>query len=162
VPIRPFLFGPAFDHDTVAAMGIAFDRARRSFGLMGKDDALTKTVAQKIIEAAGAGERDPDKLYETVRDWVMLRRAAEADRSVEGKRPFERSVGEGARRVRGCDQGHREAAGGVVGESRAATRRPRHDGQPLNSCSETTSRMRPSRAIRIGRILADASARTRL
>jgi hypothetical protein len=77
MPIQPFQLGLAFDHETVAAMGIAFDRARRSFGLVGTDDGLTKIVAQTIIEAAGAGERDPDKLYETVRDWVMRRRAAD-------------------------------------------------------------------------------------
>ena len=73
MPIRPYLAGFVFDDDTLAAMGIAFDRACRSFGLIDKEGEDTKRVAQKIIEAAQAGERDSNKLYEKVREWGMQR-----------------------------------------------------------------------------------------
>ena len=70
MPIRPFLAGRVFDDDVVAAMGAALDRACRTFALVDKQDAVTNVVAQKIIEAASAGERDPDKLYEAVWRWA--------------------------------------------------------------------------------------------
>ncbi|HUI98054.1 MAG TPA: hypothetical protein VLX44_20015 [Xanthobacteraceae bacterium] len=75
MPMRPFLADHAFDDDVVAAMGIAFDRACRAFALVDKEDTVTKVLAQKIIEAAQTGERDPDKLYETVRRWATRRDA---------------------------------------------------------------------------------------
>jgi hypothetical protein len=73
MPIRPFLAGHVFDDEVVAAMGIAFDRACRAFALVDKEDTVTSVLAQKIIEAAHAGERDPDKLYEAVRRWATGR-----------------------------------------------------------------------------------------
>jgi hypothetical protein len=70
MPIRPFLAGHVFDDDVLAAMGAALDRACQAFALVDKQDAVTSVLAQKIIEAACAGERDPDKLYEAVWRWA--------------------------------------------------------------------------------------------
>ena len=67
--------GHVFDDDVVAAMGIAFDRTCRAFELLDKEDAVTTILAQKIIEAAQAGERDPDKLVEAVQRWAKRRDA---------------------------------------------------------------------------------------
>ena len=69
----PFLAGQVFDDGAVAAMGIAFDRACRAFDLVDKDDAVASVLAQKIIEAAREGERDPDKLYKAVQHWATRR-----------------------------------------------------------------------------------------
>jgi len=73
MPMRPFLAGHAFDDDAVAAMGLAFDRACRAFELVDRENPVTKILAHKIIEAAQAGERDPDRLYEAVRRWATRR-----------------------------------------------------------------------------------------
>ena len=70
MPIRLFLAGLAFDEMVVTAMGVAFDRACKSFGLIDKDDAITEMITDKIIAAARTGERDPNKLYEAVCQWA--------------------------------------------------------------------------------------------
>ena len=44
------------------AMGIAFDEARKILGLSDKMDGATRLVADRIIDAAAAGERDPVRL----------------------------------------------------------------------------------------------------
>jgi hypothetical protein len=76
MPIRRHLASHVFDDDVVSAMGMAFDHACRAFELRDKDDAVTAVLAQKIIEAAQTGERDPDRLYEAVRRWATQRGAA--------------------------------------------------------------------------------------
>lgn len=52
---------PAFDPETTHAMGLAFD-ARRILGLSEKLDSATRLVADRIVDAAAAGERDPIRL----------------------------------------------------------------------------------------------------
>jgi hypothetical protein len=51
----------AFDPDTTHAMGVAFDEARKILGLSEKLDA-TRLIADRIVDAAAAGERDPGRL----------------------------------------------------------------------------------------------------
>jgi hypothetical protein len=53
---------PAFDPETTYAMGLAFDQARKAIGLNDKLDGASRLLADKIIEAAAAGERDPGRL----------------------------------------------------------------------------------------------------
>jgi hypothetical protein len=53
---------PAFDPETTHAMGLAFDQARKAIGLSDKMDGATRLLADRIIDAAAAGERDPDRL----------------------------------------------------------------------------------------------------
>ena len=68
--ITSFLQGQTFDPESTHAMGVAFDRACQSLRLADKNDPVTKIVARKIIEAAAAGERDPDRLYGAYEQWV--------------------------------------------------------------------------------------------
>ena len=57
-----FSASPAFDPETTHAMGLAFDQARKAIGLSDKMDGATRLLADRIIDAAAAGERDPDRL----------------------------------------------------------------------------------------------------
>jgi hypothetical protein len=65
MPIRSHLGGQHFDPETIRLMGIAFEMALVS--LQRTDGSINPTraaVAQKIIELAKAGERDPERLCE--------------------------------------------------------------------------------------------------
>jgi hypothetical protein len=54
----------SFDADATLAMGEAFDRAGKSFRNFGS--AVPATIANRTIEAAKNGERDPGRLYEQI------------------------------------------------------------------------------------------------
>jgi hypothetical protein len=56
------------------AKGVAFEYACAAFRLADRSDPLTELVACKIIDAAKAGERDPDKLYDEVLRWAATTR----------------------------------------------------------------------------------------
>jgi hypothetical protein len=62
MPITPFLHGQAFDPETVEAMGKAFVSTCEALGLSDRDDAMTQLVAQKIIELAQRGLKNPTAL----------------------------------------------------------------------------------------------------
>lgn len=70
MPIEPFLTEGVFDPEATRAMSVAFANACRSLGVRDASDPTTRTVAEKVIEAAKAGERDPVKLYKTVMCWA--------------------------------------------------------------------------------------------
>jgi hypothetical protein len=59
VPITPFLRGQAFDPELVEAMGAAFLDTCDALGLSSRTDPITKPVAEKIIELAERGLRNP-------------------------------------------------------------------------------------------------------
>jgi len=59
VPITPFLRGQAFDPELVEAMGVAFLDTCSVLGLADRADPITKLVAEKIIELAERGLRNP-------------------------------------------------------------------------------------------------------
>jgi hypothetical protein len=66
MPIRPHLQGHRFDAETVRLLGLAFEKAL--VALQHADGVVSPTrdaVAQKIIELAKAGERDPERLCDT-------------------------------------------------------------------------------------------------
>ena len=65
MPIRPCLDGHRFDPETTRIMGVAFDMACIALRLSERD-ALTETIANRIIELAEAGETNPDLLCERV------------------------------------------------------------------------------------------------
>src|SRR6266480_1238708 len=65
MPIRPFLTGQIFDPETTRIMGVAFEIAYTAFRLADRGPAEA-IVAQRIIELASAGERNPDLLCEKV------------------------------------------------------------------------------------------------
>jgi hypothetical protein len=63
MPITPFLRGQAFDPETLEAMGQAFVTAREALGLSDRNDAMTQLVAEKIIELAQRGYKNPIALH---------------------------------------------------------------------------------------------------
>jgi len=58
MPIRPFLAGQAFDPEIIATMSTALERVCKALDLKLVDDAVTRRVAEKIIELAQRGVRD--------------------------------------------------------------------------------------------------------
>jgi hypothetical protein len=63
MPIRHYLQGHRFDAETARLLGVAFEMAL--VALPHADGVIAPTrdaVAQKIIELAKAGERDPERL----------------------------------------------------------------------------------------------------
>ncbi len=65
MPIRPFLAGQAFDPEIIAAMSAALESVCKTLGLSVVDDAVTRLVAEKIIELAQRGMRDAAVLSAT-------------------------------------------------------------------------------------------------
>jgi len=63
MPITPFLQGQAFGPESTQAMGVAFEKACRTLGLMPTSDLATEHVARIIIMLAQRGERDAERLY---------------------------------------------------------------------------------------------------
>jgi hypothetical protein len=62
MPITPFLRGQAFDPEAVEVMGKAFVTTCEALGLVDRDDPLNNLVAEKIIELAQRGFRNPTSL----------------------------------------------------------------------------------------------------
>ena len=52
----------SFDPEALAVLCAAYDRTIATLGAHQSKD-LCETVAQRVIEAAGRGERDPDRLF---------------------------------------------------------------------------------------------------
>jgi hypothetical protein len=63
MPITPFLRNQAFDPETVEAMGKAFVTTCEALGLSDRTDAMTELVAQKVIELAQRGYKNPTALH---------------------------------------------------------------------------------------------------
>ena len=63
MPITPFLRGQAFDPELINAMGAAFSQSCDALGLTERSDPLTTLVAQKIIELAERGLRNPTAIH---------------------------------------------------------------------------------------------------
>jgi hypothetical protein len=57
-----------FDPEAIEPMVAAFEAACRLLQLVDRDDLLTQIVARKVVEVAGTGDRDPERL----RDLVLL------------------------------------------------------------------------------------------
>ena len=62
MPIRSHLNGHRFDPETMRLMGIAYEMTLISLRLVDRGDIVNNVVAQKLIEIAKAGERDPERL----------------------------------------------------------------------------------------------------
>ena len=63
LPITPFLKGQAFDPELVEAMGAAFVSTCDALGLTDRTDAITTLVAEKIVELAQRGLRNPTAMH---------------------------------------------------------------------------------------------------
>ena len=73
MPIRHYLQGHRFDPETARLLGVAFEMAL--VALQHADGPVAPTrdaVAQKIIELAKAGERDPERLCDGALKATML------------------------------------------------------------------------------------------
>jgi hypothetical protein len=63
MPIRRFLEGDrSFEPDEIEVLVMAFEDALLELQLTDREDAVTLTVARRIIELARQGERDPARL----------------------------------------------------------------------------------------------------
>jgi hypothetical protein len=59
--VHRLIQGAAFEPETTAIMGRAYEAARDQLG-DAQPATVLETVAKRIIEAARAGERDPERL----------------------------------------------------------------------------------------------------
>jgi hypothetical protein len=64
VPIKPFLNGERFDEETLRILGVAFEQTCAGLRVGDCDDDVRQALANKIIELAKTGERNPDLLCE--------------------------------------------------------------------------------------------------
>jgi hypothetical protein len=72
--IRPFLKpGMSFDAQALAAMDEAFDAAFKALDDMGQPRLVREVIAERIIEAAIRGERDPVCLVKAALPWLDCR-----------------------------------------------------------------------------------------
>jgi hypothetical protein len=65
---RNLLMEVVFNPEAIVPIVAAFKAACQSLQLVDRDDLLTQIVARKIVEVAGTGERDPERL----RDLALL------------------------------------------------------------------------------------------
>jgi hypothetical protein len=64
MPFRRLAENSAFGPDEIAALVTAFEEALQELGLTDREDPATLMVAERIINAANKGERDPVRLRE--------------------------------------------------------------------------------------------------
>ena len=64
MPIRPFLNGEQLDQETIRILGVAFEQVCITLRTRDRDDNVSQAIANKIIELAKTGERNPDLLCE--------------------------------------------------------------------------------------------------
>ena len=62
MPITPFLAHQAFEPEVIETMSAAYVAACDALRLKVGDDPATRLVAEKVIELAQRGIRDPDML----------------------------------------------------------------------------------------------------
>jgi len=61
---NPLPRAPVFEPEITQAMGLAYERASLALNMTDQADPLSKPLADRIIELARHGERDPDQLCE--------------------------------------------------------------------------------------------------
>jgi hypothetical protein len=65
MPIRSFIQPGAFDPEEIVVMSEVLEAACKELGnAAGQPDVMREVIAQRIIQAARLGERDPDRLRE--------------------------------------------------------------------------------------------------
>jgi hypothetical protein len=62
MPIKSFLNGTKLDRKTTRVMEAAFEATLAALGLVDRPDLANEVVAQRIIELAKQGERNPELL----------------------------------------------------------------------------------------------------
>jgi hypothetical protein len=66
MPLTPFLKEATFDPEAIKAMSAAFEAVCESLQLLNRSDPIREIVSRKVIEVAGTGERDPERICELV------------------------------------------------------------------------------------------------
>jgi hypothetical protein len=66
MPIIPYLNGERFEPETKRVLGVAFEQVCIALRIGASDDDVKQAIANKVIELAKAGERNPDILCERV------------------------------------------------------------------------------------------------
>jgi hypothetical protein len=64
MPIRPFVNSEQFDQETLRILGVAFEQICVGLRIGDCDDDVKQAIANKIIDLAKTGERNPDLLCE--------------------------------------------------------------------------------------------------
>jgi hypothetical protein len=64
MPIHTFLQPGVFEPEVIAVMTEAFEAARKEFHDPNHPPTLLEIIAERIIDTAGKGELDPDRLRE--------------------------------------------------------------------------------------------------
>ena len=64
MPITQFLNGHRFDPETRRILGVAFEQVCAALRTGACDDDVKQAIANRIIELAKTGERNPDLLCE--------------------------------------------------------------------------------------------------
>ena len=66
MPITPYLNGERFEPETECVLDVAFEQVCIALRIGASDDDVKQAIANKVIELARAGERNPDILCERV------------------------------------------------------------------------------------------------
>jgi hypothetical protein len=69
--IRSFVTPGEFDPEALVTMDAAFDAAFKALDDMGQPKIVREVIAQRIIEAAKRGERDPARLVKVALPWLI-------------------------------------------------------------------------------------------
>jgi hypothetical protein len=77
MPLTPYLNEAVFSPNDIEALNAAFAAVCEALSLPERDDTRAEIVARKVIDVAGTGERDPQK----IRDLVLLALATRESRS---------------------------------------------------------------------------------
>jgi hypothetical protein len=64
MPIRPFLNCEHFDQEALRILGVAFEQACVGLRIGDCDDDVREAIANKIVDLARTGVRNPDLLCE--------------------------------------------------------------------------------------------------
>jgi hypothetical protein len=68
--VRSFVRPGVFDPEALAVMCEAFDAACKALDDTGQPQLVREVIAQRIIEAASRGERDPVRLMKAALPWL--------------------------------------------------------------------------------------------
>jgi hypothetical protein len=84
MPITPYLNGEQFDPESMRVLGVAFGLVCIALQVEGSGDDVKQAIANKVIEFAKAGTRNPDLLCEPVLEDIAGRLRVKSTRRCSG------------------------------------------------------------------------------
>jgi hypothetical protein len=66
MPLTPYLKGAVFEPKQIESMTAAFECVCQSLELADRDDPFIEIVARKVVEIAGTGVHDSNRLHDLV------------------------------------------------------------------------------------------------